>query len=194
MKKHTRICRGRIYPTRNKSEFNKLNPCKGNQTIHIKGMTLTEIMMTVAILGVILAGLTTFLTNYTRFQRLNNARIEIQRSARYSLDLMNRNIRQAQASSVIVDSAASSEPQWSRIYFTTITGNTVYYYQSSNKLYQVINGTTAELSKNLRNMQFSYPSTDDDAIIGISICFEKATYEGATKALQLSIEKVRIMN
>ena len=31
-------------------------------------------------------------------------------------------------------------------------------------------------------------------ILSISITFEKATYEGGTKALQMAVEKVRIMN
>lgn len=158
-----------------------------------KGYTITEMMIVVAILGIIVSGFAVLITNLTRFWRLNLARTEVQREARRCLSLMNQNIRQAQASTVTIDQITSNPP-WSRITFATIGTVTTSYYQDRNKLYQIVSGQTSMLAENLRSIAFWYPETSDTSIISISLCFEKATYEGGTKALQLSIEKVRIMN
>ena len=69
------------------------------------------------------------------------------------------------------------------------------YYQQGNQLFQARGGVTGKMiANNLRYIAFTYPRTDDDTILSISFTFEKATYEGGTKALQMAVEKVRIMN
>jgi len=158
-----------------------------------KGYTLVEVMVTVAILGIIFGGLASLMTMFTRYTRLNMARIDIQRDARTTMSLINKNLREAQSATVVIDQA-SGEPFWSRISFTSVNGNTIVYYQDDGKLYQTVNGKTIMLAQNMRTLRFSYPNTDDSAIISMSVCFEKSTYEGSKKALQLSVEKVRIMN
>ena len=158
-----------------------------------KGYTLTEMMVVVAVLGIVVAGSSIILRNFTRFWRLSVAKTEIQKDARTIMSLMNKNIRQAQASTIVVDEV-TNEPPWSRITFTTVSGNDICYYQSGGKLYQTVNTKTIMLGENLRILRFMYPNTDSATIIGVSVCFEKATYEGGTKTLQLSIEKVRVMN
>ncbi|MFH1823859.1 MAG: prepilin-type N-terminal cleavage/methylation domain-containing protein [Candidatus Firestonebacteria bacterium] len=157
------------------------------------GYTLTEVMVVVAILGIIVGGASIILTNFTRYWRLNLARTEIQRDARRIMSLMDRTIRQGQQSTIVIDQL-TVEPPWSRITFTTISGNSISYYQKNGKIYQTVNSKTVMLAENLRTLRFTYPNTDDGTILGVSVCFEKATYESRTKALQLSIEKVRVMN
>ena len=51
-----------------------------------------------------------------------------------------------------------------------------------------------KVADDLRYIAFTYPKSDDGYIISISVTFERATYEGATKALQMAVEKVRVMN
>jgi hypothetical protein len=46
----------------------------------------------------------------------------------------------------------------------------------------------------LRYIAFTYARTDDPSILSVSITTEKETYESGTKALQMAIEKVRVMN
>ena len=158
-----------------------------------RGWTLTELMMVLAILGIIMAGLSIMLVSFTRYWRLNTARTEIQRDARAALSLVNKNLREAKSSTVVIDQV-SGEPPWSRVSFTSIDSISISYYQQSGKLWQTVAGKSVALSENLRTLRFSYPNTDDSEIISVSACFEKSTYEGSRKALQLSIEKVRIMN
>ncbi|PIR19262.1 MAG: hypothetical protein COV48_02950 [Elusimicrobia bacterium CG11_big_fil_rev_8_21_14_0_20_64_6] len=162
------------------------------------GYTLTEVMLTVAILGIVASMAPSLLLQMNRFFRQNNARVAIQREAREALDLINRNLRQAQASTVVVDQVAGEFPH-SRIVFTRLTpsGSTVSmsFYQQGSSLFMV-RGTSAAraLSKNLRYLGFSYPRTDDAKLISVSLTTEAGTFQGQTKALQLSVEKVRIMN
>ncbi|MBI4054712.1 MAG: prepilin-type N-terminal cleavage/methylation domain-containing protein [Elusimicrobia bacterium] len=157
-----------------------------------KGYTLTELMLVVAILGVLAMIGPRIYIGVTRFFRLTQARVEIQREARGALDLINRNLRQARASMVVIDQI-SGQPPYSRIEFTQAGGKTMKFYQQEKSLYLVDVGTRA-LTENLRYIAFTYPRTDDDQIVSVSVTLEKETYEGGAKALQLSVEKVRIMN
>lgn len=156
------------------------------------GYTLTEAMLVVAVVGVVFALAPALLIQMTRFFRQNRARVEIQRDARNVLDLINRNLRQAKASTVVVD-AAGGQPPYSRIAFTKAQGNALSFYQQGTTLYMVSGGTKA-ISANLRYLAFTYPRSDDDGIISVSITMETGTFEAKTKALQLSVEKVRVMN
>lgn len=147
----------------------------------------------VAILGVLAVAGSPLLVQITRFYRMNLARTEIQRDARTVLDLINRNLRQARAATVTVDKM-SGQPPYSRVSFESIKGPTITYWQSGGKLYQQVDDRQSLLSENLRYIAFTYQDTEEDNIIMVSLTMEKETYEGGTKALQLSVEKVRIMN
>jgi len=149
-------------------------------------------MMVIVILGIVFMLGPTLLRNITNYYYLHNAKIEIQRDARADLDLINRFIRQAVASSVIIDQG-NGQPPYSRIAFTTSQGQDMLFYQEGKTLYQVAQSTTV-ISRNLRYIAFTYPRSDDPTIISVAMTMEKSTYEGGSKALELSIEKVRVMN
>lgn len=167
------------------------------------GYTLMEMMIVVAIMGVlILAAPRTFIKTY-QFVQLLTARVEIQKNARGALANINRDLRQALGDTIEVYELPGQPPH-SLIKFKKYNSsggqNWVFYYQQGTQLYQAAgdvdgNMLTGKLVANhLRYIAFTYPRTDDDGIISISITFEKATYEGGTKALQMAVEKVRIMN
>lgn len=159
------------------------------------GWTLTELLMVVAIAGILFTLTPTTLVQMTRFFRQSRARVEIQRDARTALDLINRNLRQAQASTVTI-SQQSGQPPYSRIDFTRLAGaataSMAFYQQGSDLI--MVRGGTKTVSKNLRYMSFTYPRTDDDNILSVSLTMETGTYDAKTKTLQLSVEKVRVMN
>jgi len=160
-----------------------------------KGVTLVELLIVVVILGILASVAGNLLIGGIRFWRLSRARTEIQRDARTCLDLIHRELRQAEASSIVVDRLDDQQPPCSQISFTkVVTGDAIIYSQEGAKLSRSINGTKNFLAENLRHITFVYPRTDDEKIIAISICFEKETYGGGEKSLHLSVEKVRIMN
>lgn len=156
------------------------------------GFTLTESLIVVAILGIVFMVGPRLFTQVMRFYFLHDAKIEIQRDARASLDVINRMLRQATSTSIVVDQV-TGQPPYSRVSFTTVQGQNMMFYQSGSSLYQVARSTTT-LSKNLRYIVFTYPRSDDPTIVSVAITMEKATYQGGTKALELSVEKVRVMN
>jgi len=154
-------------------------------------------MITVAIVGIIFTIAPQFFIYATRFFNMNRARIEIQRDARTTLNLINRNLRQAQASTIEIDNA-SGQPPFSRITFTRLTPDgtsEVSFYQQNKEIYQVVDsGRPHKLAENLRYLAFTFPKSDDLTLISIATTFERATYEGGTKALHVAVEKVRVMN
>ncbi len=169
-----------------------------------KGVTLIELMIVVAILGILLSvGANVLLTGW-KFLRLSQAKAEIQRDARTCLNLIHRNLREAKSSSVTIykstETTGVNNPPCSLISFTNIDDDQIYYYQDSDKLYQKTKRSSETqyssnfLAEKLRYICFSYPQTDDETIISVSLCFERATYAGGAKALQLSVEKIRLMN
>lgn len=157
-----------------------------------------EMMVVVGIMGVVMVAAPQTFTKVYRFVQLLTARVEIQKNARGALANINRDLRQALGDTVVIDSV-SGQPPHSRITFTKYdtVGSTITlsYYQQGNQLFQARGGVSGKMiANNLRYIAFTYPRTDDDTILSISITFEKATYEGGTKALQMAVEKVRIMN
>lgn len=163
-----------------------------------RGVTLTELMVTVAVIAILMGLGHNILLNLFQFFRLTMARGDVQRDARASLELINRNLRQSSADTIVI-SQRSGQPPYSWIQFSIDKGTgtavgTYGFYQEGKDLKYMKDGSTSTIADNLRYLAFTYPRTDDSGIISVSMTFEEATYSGYTKALQLSIEKVRVMN
>jgi hypothetical protein len=148
----------------------------------------------VAIIGIIVMILPQLLKNVTRFTRLSTARIETQRAARDCLSRINQSLRQAVATSVVIGQE-SGQPPCSSVTFTTVDGRTLKYYQSNKDLNFSNGSSTSTVAADcMRYIAFTYPRTDDSTILSVSITVEKNTFDRGTKALQMAIEKVRVMN
>lgn len=158
-----------------------------------KGYTLTEVMMSVAIIAIMGTIGPPIFIQMQRFYVQTTARNAVQRDARHSLDIINRFVRQAKSQTIVIDQLAG-QPPYSRITFTNIQGQTISYWQNGRTLYAKINTAQSVLSSDLRYIAFIFPRTDDTSIVNVSMTMERLSYEGTTKALELSIEKVRIMN
>lgn len=169
-----------------------------NKVNKATGYTLAEVLLVVGLIGVLSLVVPPLFLQTIRFVRLHLAKAEIQRDARLSLEMINRSLKQAKASSITIDQASGNSP-YSSITFETIEGTGYRFYQDKKNLVMEIRRSglwsgAKILSKNLRYIAFTYPRTDDTRILSVSITTEKQTYEGGAKALQLSQEKIRIMN
>lgn len=157
-----------------------------------KGLTMVELMINVVTLSIIAFALTSLFLKWIQFWQLSKAKGAIQRDARTCISAVNKHLRQGTASSVVIDRYDSNQPPYSRIYFEK-DGQPFIYYQKDQEFIEVIKSTRT-LAKSLRAVQFIYPESTNNSILNVSITFEKATYSRGTKALQLSVQKVRIMN
>lgn len=158
-----------------------------------RGYSLAEVLVTVAILSILASVAAPLLIQMTNFWRQTTARYEIQRDARASLDRIDRFLRQAQGGTVVLDQV-SGQPPYSRATFTSIQGQAISFYQTGGTLYMKLGNNVSTLSQRLGYIAFTYPRTDDTSIISVALTMQSPTYRGGKKALQLSIQKVRIMN
>ncbi|MFA5975087.1 MAG: type II secretion system protein [Elusimicrobiota bacterium] len=162
-----------------------------------KGFTLVETLLVVTILGIVAMVGPPIIVNVVRFFMMHSTRAEIQQDARVCLDVINRTLRQAVSSSIVIDQV-SGQPGGSRITFQNLDGDTIIFYQSGKQLIQSVTAGgsthTTPLARTLRYLAFTYPRSDDPTIISVALTMEKGIYEGQKKALELSIEKVRVMN
>lgn len=162
-----------------------------------RGMTLPEVMMTVAIVAILGSVSAPLLKNMNNFWLQTKARNDIQRDVRVSLDLINRFLRQARQNTVQIDQV-SGQPPYSRITFTTLDSENITFWQSGKDLSMSVSSGAATssrvISSNVGYIAFTYPRTDDISIISVALTMQSATYLGQKKALQLSIQKVRVMN
>jgi prepilin-type N-terminal cleavage/methylation domain-containing protein len=157
------------------------------------GVTLTELMIVIAIIGGVALLVPPLLTQLSKFYILSRTRIELQEEARAAISVITRNLREAQSSTIKIDQV-NGQPYWSRITFTKMQGTVMSYYQSGSNLIQVGGATTTPLSKHLRYLAFTFPHSDDMTILSVSTTLEEAIYEGKTKALHVASEKVEVMN
>jgi len=157
------------------------------------GYTLLEMMLVVAIVGIVASTGAYLLVHLNDFYQLTQANNDIERDARQCLDTMNRYIRQAQDLSITVSTPSNGGP-YSRIDFTTIDGRNMSFYQSGDELVQVIGNTTTVMSKHLSYIAFTFPQSDDPTIVSVSLTMGETIQRGQKKVLELTIEKVRVMN
>jgi len=157
-----------------------------------RGYTLTEMLMVVAIIGILATVGPRMLLQMQNFFLMTSARYEIQRDARTTLDTVNRYLRQAVARTVIIDT--NSQGLFSRIRFRHVDGRYMEFRQNGSQLIQVIGTTQSIVSGNLLYIAFTYPHTDDISIISVAITMGKSIQLGRRKVLELTIQKIRVMN
>lgn len=165
------------------------------------GYTLAEVMVTVAIIGILFVVGPSLLTGMENFFLMTTARNNIQRDARQSLDVMNRFLRQAKASTIVISSPpfGTTGGPYSQIAFQLPDGRTMRFYQYGRNLMQSTtstNGaiTTQTIANDLAYLAFSFPRTDDPTIVSVALTMSSNIQLGQTKVLELTVQKVRIMN
>lgn len=163
-----------------------------------RGHTLVEMMVTVAIVGVVVLGMSGVLAFINRFHRQASARYAVQRNARVSLDVIQRFLSEARGRSIVIDRFNASQPVYSRIGFTDIDGRFHEFYQDGSRLMKkTVSGTEVRLivlARGLRQAVFSYPSSGSARLVSIALSFEEAGSAKSSQAFQLAVNRVRIQN
>lgn len=159
-----------------------------------RGYTLTEMLLVVAILGILSTVGAQLMVQTNRYWLLTSTRADLQKEARPIMYILTRNLRQAQSATIVIDRASTSQPFYTRITFTKVQGTSMTFHQNGNQLIQTVGTSTKILSKNVRYLSFNFPRSDDMTILSVALTLEKTIYEGKKKALQMASEKVRVMN
>jgi len=164
------------------------------------GTTLVELMIVVAVIFTISAGVSTVITKVMQLWQSSKVRSDIEREVRTSLEVIEKSLRGAQESTVVIDSFSSSQPPYSRISFTDINGRSISFYQLNKKLKLQTASGSSTLMTNLRNIMFTYPCTrqasdEENVIIMVSLSAEGQYFWGGnTRIYHMNLEKIRIMN
>jgi len=160
----------------------------------IAGYTLAEVMIVIAILGVVVLMGTPVMINSIRYFVLSRVKLELQREARTAMYVITRNIRQAQSSTIVIDHVAG-QPYYSRVQFSVYNSTqTMTFYQSGTSLIQQVGANQTILSKNLQYLAFTFPRSDVMSMLSVSMTLQEATYSKQSKALHMASQKVQVMN
>lgn len=112
-----------------------------------KGFSLIEMMVVVAIIGLIVLGLVTFFTGGARSWVAGQSQLEAQRNARQAMDRMVKEIREG-------DSIASGSNATSiTVNYLTLGKSSVTYSLSDN----TISRESSPLIDNVKTLKFTYP-------------------------------------
>lgn len=161
-----------------------------------KGVTLVELIIVVALVGIVLGVTQTYFLKGFDFLNINQARLETQRDARTCINMIRTELQKASATSIIIDRENSSQPPWSLLEFVNMDNERIRFYQSGTDLYMnnITDGNLKLIAENVRQATFSYPRFQDWEVISISICLEKEPKYDKKISFIMSAEKVRIMN
>ncbi|HUW22949.1 MAG TPA: type II secretion system protein [bacterium] len=138
-----------------------------------KGFTLIELMIVVALLGILGYGIMKFFTNTYRTWWQTSQQIDAQQKARVAMDEMTRFIRQARpVTEIVVGNWGSEEPN-TMIIFTHIDGRQICYSQVGDSLRrEVDDGVTIVgtdlIPEDLVSVYFVLDSTTSPTQVDIS--------------------------
>ncbi len=164
-----------------------------------KGYTLVEMMLVVAILGILASVGPRLMIQLQNFFLLTTARGEIQRDARASIDIINRFLRQGKHRTIHIDAKSGMGP-YSWIRFKHFDDRFIQFYQDWNStrqkivLFMDIDGNVNILSDKIIYIAFTFPQSDNPELVSVSLTMGKTIYLGREKQLELTIQKIRVMN
>ena len=138
-----------------------------------RGFTLAELLVAMALTGLVLAGAFALQHQGTQSYLMGASRVEVQQNARTALELMIRELRSAQAITVVGGATD--------VTFVDQNGITVRYQRSGSLLNRSANGTPATLVGGVDSLTFTYYSA-----------FDAATNTGTVTAVPGSVRIVRI--
>jgi len=134
-----------------------------------KGFTLIELMVVVALLGILGYGIVKFFTNTYRIWWQASQQINAQQKARAAMDEMTRFIRQAKPVTGIVVGQQAGEDANSMITFTHIDNRQISYYKAGDSLKRVVGGATTDvIPEDLVSIYFILDATMTPTQVDIS--------------------------
>jgi len=122
-----------------------------------KGFSLIEMMVVVAILGLIILGLVAFFTGGARSWISGQSQLEAQRNARQAMDIMVREIREGKSYSSTTSSVTVDIPA-----LGSSSAYSVTYKKIARIIYREVNSVSSPLINNV--ITLSFPPTDSSKV------------------------------
>jgi prepilin-type N-terminal cleavage/methylation domain-containing protein len=138
-----------------------------------RGFTLTELLVVMAVLGLVMAGVFVIQQQGMRSYLMGASRVEVQQNARTTLELLVRELRSAQTVTILGGA--------SDITFLDQTGATIRYQLVGTTLNRSVNGTAAVLVGGVQSLTLTYYSA-----------FDGSTNTGTVTATPGSVKVIRI--
>jgi len=134
-----------------------------------KGFTLIELMVVVALLGILGFGVVKFFSDTFRIWWQASQQIDVQQKARAAMDEMSRFIRQASpVVNIVVGEQAGEDPN-TMISFTHIDGRHISYFKSGDRLRRQVNGAISDMiPENLVSVRFDLQPANPPSWVLIS--------------------------
>lgn len=158
------------------------------------GYTLIEVMLVVAIIGLVASIGAGVLIQINKAFILSKARIEIQEQARGAMYIITRELHEAKVATIVIDRSSATQPFYSRITFTKIQGQQVRFNQVGNSLHIIKGNNDSIITRDLAYLAFTFPRSDDMSIVSVSMTLEKRIYQGQIKTLHMASEQIQVMN
>lgn len=160
-----------------------------------RGWTLVELMIIVAMFGILSLSVSSLFLHIWRFYRITHVQKELQEEARTIMELIIRDLRNGISSTIVISRYDNQQPPYSKIDFYTINGSSVSYYQLRRNLYYKVNNMQPKiLSRSISYFAVTFPKSYEMNIVSIALTLERDLYDLRRKALHMASEKVMLMN
>jgi len=160
-----------------------------------KGWTLVELMIIVAMFGILSLSVSSLFIQIWRFYRITHVQKELQEEARTIMELIMRDLRNAQSDTIVISRYDNQQPPYSKIDFYTIDGSSVSYYQVNRTLYMRAGSAQPKiLSQAVTYFAITFPRSYEMNIVSVSLTLERDLYDLRRKALHMASEKIMVMN
>ena len=166
-----------------------------------KGFTLIEAMIVVGIIGILGALIAQLTLTGFRGWAYNLASYQIKQKVKNSRDLMINDLRYARSHTVEVSSLDATEPPFSRVTYTDVTGNARSFYQEDGKListYQRPGQTltaTEIIDGDLVRFHIYFPDIKDYTRLNIVLGLSRMPYKDAARPVRIDLSgKVELRN
>ncbi len=161
-----------------------------------RGISLTEVMITIFILGLVFALGPSLMTQLSRLFILNRTRSELQRETRTTMNMLLLDLRQSSSKTIYIDRLDADQPYYSRVSLKLSDGTQVEYYQNGRLFIRKTTppggggSGTLTLTDSLKLFVICQPQSDSHNYFRLGLTLEKGIYEGKYKSIHMASDSV----
>jgi prepilin-type N-terminal cleavage/methylation domain-containing protein len=134
--------------------------------VNERGFTLAELLVSVAVLGLVMAGIFVLQQQGQTAYLWGSARVEVQQSARFALDLVTRELRSARSITTVGAGCDDATTGANTITFQDASDQTVIYQVSSGTLQRSVAGTNTDLIGGVASFRINCYRADGYTLVG----------------------------